>query len=237
MKPRIAVLVAAAAAVAFCQPAFAKKDRDRDDDDRRERHEGPRTKFDNNAEEYKYEYKDGRCKYKYEYKYKSGKTKIEQKGDCSGIAFARPAAHYEVLPRAIPPEPQAASVECNREVLGTVLGGAVGAVVGSRVGDRDERVITTVGGAVIGAVIGGAIGRDMDRADQACAAQALEYANLKQTVKWKSARGAQYTVTPLGFVPGGKGMECRRYIVRASHGGQQENEACRQANGTWVIVR
>lgn len=25
-----------------------------------------------------------------EYKYKSGKTKVDQKGDCSGIAFPRP---------------------------------------------------------------------------------------------------------------------------------------------------
>jgi surface antigen len=125
-------------------------------------------------------------------------------------------------------------VECNRDVLGAILGGAIGAAVGSRIGDRGDRVITTVGGAVIGAVVGGAIGRSMDEADQACAAQALEYAHFRQAVHWKNpSRGTSYTITPIG-----NGGECRNYVLKT--GGRKAVEhagrACRQKNGAWVFV-
>jgi surface antigen len=252
MKPIATAVLSAFLAAVLAQPVFAKKDRDGDDDDRRGRgkhhgHQdrdddegrgrGPWTKFDNNAEVYKYEYQDASCRYKYEYKYKTGKTKVQQKGDCSAVAFARPAMVRETLPRAIPPEPHATRIECNRDVIGAVLGGAAGAVIGYKVGDRGDRPITTIGGAVIGAVIGGAIGREMDQADQACAAQALEYANLKQSVAWRNPRGQTYTVTPLGLVPGAKGVECRKYVVRTASGTAQENTACRQSDGSWAALR
>jgi surface antigen len=234
----VAVLV-----LALAQPALAKKDRDRDDDDHgRGRSHAPFSKFENNPAHYKYEYRDATCRYKYDYNYKNGKTKIDQRGECSGIAFPRPAVLQgrEPLPRAIPPEPQARSIECNREVIGAVLGGAAGAVIGSRIGERDERFITTVGGAVIGAVVGGAIGKSMDDADQACAAQALEYANFKQSVRWHNkARGASYTMTPVGLVPAdGKGHECRRYSMLTEAGSQKQTTqgiACRQQDGSWRL--
>jgi surface antigen len=241
MKPAV-TLIAAVVSLALIQPAFAKKDRDDDDDHFHGKgkgwakgwnkgDDGPYSNFENKHD-----------RYKYEYSYKSGKTKIEQRGDCSGIAFPQRAVMQgrEPLPRAIPPEPQARTIECNREVIGAVLGGAVGAVVGSKVGEGDERFITTVGGAVIGAVVGGAIGKSMDDADQACAAQALEYANFKQSVKWHNrGRGASYTITPVGLVPtGGKGMECRRYSMLTERGGTKENTqgtACRQQDGSWRL--
>ena len=233
-----------AVSVALAPPAFAKKDRD--DDDHHRGHgkgHGPYTKFENTKTHYKYEYADARCRYRYDYNYKNGRTKVQQKGDCSGIAFPQRAVAQgrEPLPRAVPPEPQASIIECNREVIGAVLGGAAGAVIGNKIGergDRDERFITTVGGAVIGAVVGGAIGKSMDDADQACAAQALEYANFKQSVKWHNkARGTWHTVTPVGLVPSsGKGMECRRYSMLTETGAQKqasEGTACRQQDGSW----
>ena len=249
MKPVFRAAVRAAAvsvlALALAQPALAKRDRDRDDDDHRHGHHGPSTKFENSQNHYKYEYRDASCRYKYEYNYRNGKSKVEQRGDCSGIAFPHQVVHgREALPRAIPPEPQARTIECNREVIGAVLGGAAGAVIGSKIGergDRDERFVTTVGGAVIGAVVGGAIGKSMDDADQACAAQALEYANFKQSVKWHNkSRGAFYTVTPVGIVPAaGKGLECRRYsMVSEQQDGRRETSggtACRQRDGSWRL--
>ena len=249
------VLIAAAVALALAQPAFAKKDHD-DDDDRRHPGKGwakgwdkkggrdsePYAKFENSAEKYKYEFRDASCRYKYEYNYRNGKSKVQQSGNCSGIAFPQRVAMQgrEPLPRAIPPEPQARSIECNREVIGAVLGGAAGAVVGSKVGQGDDRFITTVGGAVIGAVVGGAIGKSMDDADHACAAQAMEYANFKQSVKWHNPqRGASYTMTPVGLVPAaGKGVECRRYSMLTERGTQKETtkgNACRQPDGSWRL--
>ena len=235
------MLICALVALAVGQPALAKKDEDHHKG--KGKGHGPHTKFENNAKHYKYEYSDARCRYKYEYNYKNGKSKVEQRGDCGGIAFPQRVVMSggEPLPRAIPPQPEAVSIECNREVIGAVLGGAVGAAVGSKVGkDSDERFITTVGGAVIGAVVGGAIGKSMDDADQACASQAMEYANFKQSVKWHNPRrGAHYTMTPLGIVPAaGKGLECRRYSMLTERGGLKDNvegTACRQRDGSWRL--
>jgi surface antigen len=250
-----AVLIALAVAVALGQAAFAKHDRD-DDDERHpgkgwakgwdhkggSRDSGPYTRFENSAERYKYEFRDASCRYKYEYGYRSGRSRVEQSGDCSGIAFPQRVVMQgrEPLPRAIPPEPQAQQIECNREVIGAVLGGAVGAVVGSKVGKGDERVVTTVGGAVIGAVVGGAVGKSMDDADQACAAQAMEYASFKQSVRWHNPqRGAYYTMTPVGLVPAaGRGVECRRYSILTEYGNMKDatqGTACRQRDGSWRL--
>lgn len=235
MRAAFKVLMFVLVCFAFAQPSMAD-----DDDDEERRARGPRTKFENNDEHYKYEYRDHRCKYKYEYKYRTGKTKVEQKGDCSSIAMARPVARGESLPRAIPPEPEARRVACNRDVLGAVIGGAIGAGVGSRVGEGRDRRITTVGGAVIGAVVGGAIGRSMDDADQACAAQALEYAKVKQSVVWENpARGASYSITPTQIVRSDKGGECRKYLLQTRASGQLQKHAgtaCRHDNGSWKLV-
>jgi surface antigen len=243
MKTAYRAAVLAALSLALVQPAFAKKDRDDDDDDRRGRgrSHAPETRFENTKNHYRYEFRDASCRYKYEYNYRNGKAKVQQRGDCSHLAFPRQAVSgREPLPRAVPPQPEARTIECNREVIGAVLGGAVGAAVGSRVGEGDGRFITTVGGAVIGAVVGGAIGKSMDDADQACAAQALEYASLRQSVRWHNkSRGAFYTVTPLGIVPAGtKGVECRRYSLLTEQGGKQHNgggTACRQPDGSWRL--
>lgn len=233
--------ILAALALALAQPAFAKKDRDDDHHGKGKGH-GPHSRFQNDKNHYRYEYSDSSCSYRYEYNYKNGKTKVQQRGDCSGIAFPQRAVAQgrEPLPRAIPPQPEASVIECNREVIGAILGGAAGAVIGSKIGEREDRFITTVGGAVIGAAVGGAIGKSMDDADQACAAQALEYANFKQSVKWQNkARGAWYTVTPIGMVPAaGKGMECRRYSMLTEAGGRRQTSqgtACRQQDGSWRL--
>ena len=248
------VLIAAAVAVALGQAAFAKHDRDDDEDrhpgkgwakgrDHKSEHDaGPYTKFENGSERYKYEFRDASCRYRYEYSYRSGRAKIEQSGDCRGIALPQRAVMQgrEPLPRAVPPEPQAREIECNREVIDAVLGGAVGAAVGSKAGRSDERVVTTVGGAIIGAVVGGAVGKSMDDADQACAAQAMEYASFKQTVRWHNPeRGATYTMTPVGLVPvAGRGVECRRYSIQTEHGNMKDatqGTACRQRDGSWRL--
>ena len=137
-------------------------------------------------------------------------------------------------------EQMSSDVPYARAALGAVLGGAVGAVVGSKVGKGDERVVTTLGGAVIGAVVGGAVGKSMDDADQACAAQAMEYASFKQSVRWHNPqRGASYTMTPVGLVPvAGRGVECRRYSILTEHGSMKEatqGTACRQRDGSWRL--
>jgi hypothetical protein len=58
--------------------------------------DGPEYKVEDKEDEYKVEYKDGRCEYKYELKYKDGEEKFEEKGDCRGVAMPRPH-HVRVL--------------------------------------------------------------------------------------------------------------------------------------------
>lgn len=232
-KPLALLLV-----LSFALTHASLADDDDDDDDDRDERSAPMVKFEDNKERYRYEYRDRRCRYKYEYSYRSGKTKVDQKGDCRGIAMARPVAQGEPQPRAIPPDPGARRLACNREVIGAIIGGAIGGHVGSRVGEGRERAIITVGGAIIGAVVGGAIGRSMDQADQACVAQALEYANLNQSVAWRNAAGGtSYVVTPIESLRSATGAECRRYVLRTVSGAgqhEQTGRACRRSDGAWV---
>ena len=80
----------------------------------------------------------------------------------------------------------------------------------------------------------------MDEADQACAAQALEYAKLEQSVVWDDPeRGASYTSTPTQVVRSSRGNECRKYLLQSAVGGRVQKHsgtACRQDNGAWTLV-
>src|SRR3989442_8844742 len=134
MNPAV-TLIPAVVSLPLTQPAFAKKDRDDDDDHFQGKgwakgwnkgDDGPYSNFENKHDRYKYEYRDASCRYKYEYSYKSGKTKIEQRGDCSGVAFPQPAVMKwrDPLPRAIPPEPQWRTIPGNLDAIEAGLGGA-----------------------------------------------------------------------------------------------------------------
>ncbi len=174
------------------------------------------------------------------YNYKSGKSHVNERGDCRAVAL--PSRPIVVVappppPRVIPPAPRNEPISCNRDVIGAVIGGAIGAVIGKKVGNDDNWIITTAGGAVIGAVIGGVIGRQMDKSDHACMGQALEYAQLNQTVTWDNPnQNSNYAVTPLESFKNAAGLECRKYVLKTVVGGQpqdQNGSACRQANGAW----
>jgi surface antigen len=132
---------------------------------------------------------------------------------------------------------------CNREAVGAVLGGAVGGAVGDAVGSqvarRSDRPIAILVGAVAGAVLGAHLGREMDRADHACVAHALELAGPNRRVEWRSADGrTSYLLTPLaGFKQDDRA--CREFNLQATRDRRRENgqgKACQMADGTWQIV-
>lgn len=130
--------------------------------------------------------------------------------------------------------------KCNREALGAVLGGVVGGVAGSRVGKGDGREVATIAGALVGALVGQSIGRHMDRTDQYCTGQVLEYATDRQTVGWHNPdAGTRYSVTPMNYYKSRDGRYCREYTSEATIGDQKQQiygTACRQADGSWQIV-
>lgn len=130
---------------------------------------------------------------------------------------------------------------CNREALGSVLGGVIGGLAGSNVGRGDGRRAVTIAGALIGVLVGKSIGRQMDRTDQYCTGQTLEYAQDRQSIQWKNPdEGTAYSVTPINHFQTRDGRYCREYTTQAAVGGKQRQTygtACRQPDGSWQIVK
>lgn len=248
-------LPSVAVCVGIVMLALAGPTRALADDDDYER--GPKVKVDDDGKEYKYEYEDRRCKYKYELKYRTGEEKIEEKGDCRGVAPQR-AVYYsserdwsyedgsvrdddrERQDSATPRSDTRRRLACNREVIGQVLGGVAGGVLGSRVGDGSGRRAATIAGSIVGVMIGGTLGRRMDRSDAACAYQALEFAEADQTVFWRNpASDIEYHVTPDRRTRRADGRYCRSYRALATGVGADGHDtagtACRRSDGSWEL--
>ena len=131
----------------------------------------------------------------------------------------------------------------DKETAGTILGGIGGAVLGSEVGSGSGRIIATAVGGVIGAWLGSEIGASLDRADQAYAAQAQQQAHeapVGSQVTWSNPESGNHgTVTAQREGQDQSGNYCREYQTTVTIGGethQAYGTACRQPDGTWVIV-
>jgi surface antigen len=129
----------------------------------------------------------------------------------------------------------------DREVVGTVIGGAAGGLLGSGIGRGSGRVAAIVGGTLVGALVGGSLGRDLDAADRAHVARALEYVPSRQATAWQNPdRDATYQVTPLDTWQGPDGRYCREFQTTAIVGGERQElygTACRQPDGSWEMLR
>lgn len=130
---------------------------------------------------------------------------------------------------------------CNREAVGKVVGAIAGAAVGSNIGKGDGRTAATIVGAIVGYMVGGSVGRSMDDADRACVGQALEYGQDHQPVAWRNPdTGASYTVTPTSTYAAADGGYCREFTREGVIDGRRQTlhgTACRQADGSWKIMR
>jgi len=145
----------------------------------------------------------------------------------------KPGAYY-----ALAPPLYIHGHACNREALGGMVGGIIGGILGDELGKgRKEAVI---GGTIIGVIVGGSIGRSMDKLDQRCTGQILEYTPDRQPVEWVNPdTGRLYRTTPLETYQAEGGQYCREYITEAAIGGKTEQiygTACRQADGSWKMV-
>lgn len=212
---------------------------------------GPKVEVHDNGKDYKYEYKDRHCKYEYQLNYRTGEEKVEQKGQCHGVAPHRAVYYSEDSPRRYepdagpyddePPYGSRRALSCNRELIGQVLGGIVGGVAGAQVGGGSGRRAATIAGTIAGVLIGGRIGRRMDRSDSACAYQAFEFAEDDQTVFWRnSASELEYRITPQRAVRRANGRYCRDYRASVVGSGLAERStegvACRRSDGSWEIA-
>lgn len=127
-----------------------------------------------------------------------------------------------------------------REEAGTLTGAAVGAAVGSTFGGGRGRALAIWLGAVVGAHIGQTVGRYMDEQDRIRTSMILENNRTSQATSWRNPdTGYDYTVTPTRTYEVAEGP-CREFTMDAIVGGKKQQvygTACRQADGSWKIIK
>ena len=97
-------------------------------------------------------------------------------------------------------------------------------------------------GAVVGSQVGATIGRHMDEHDRERLVNVLETQRTSTGSSWVNPdTGYNYTATPTNTYddPSGTGP-CREFTIDASIGGKTEQiygTACRQADGSWKVIK
>lgn len=122
---------------------------------------------------------------------------------------------------------------------GIIIGAIAGGILGHQVGGGSGQVLATIIGTMAGAAVGGSIGRTMDEADRLNTTVALENVRTGVSSAWVNPdTGYEYVVTPTNTYESGTGP-CREYTLDAKIGGETEQiygTACRQADGSWLVV-
>jgi surface antigen len=133
----------------------------------------------------------------------------------------------------------ACSTAPTKQDQGVLIGAIAGGILGHQVGGGTGQVLATMVGTVAGAMIGGSIGRQMDETDRLNTAAALENVRTGVPSSWVNPdTGYEYVVTPTNTYDAGAGP-CREYTMDATIGGKTEQiygTACRQADGSWLVV-
>jgi surface antigen len=132
-----------------------------------------------------------------------------------------------------------------KEGAGTLIGAGTGALLGAQVGSGRGRLVAVAVGTLAGAMMGQEIGRSLDRADQLAmernAQQALEHNKSYQASSWVNPdTGNSGTITPVKTFQTAQGNYCREYQQTVLVGGQEQQaygSACRQPDGSWLIVK
>jgi len=126
------------------------------------------------------------------------------------------------------------------EQAGMVIGAVLGGVLGSNVGGGHGRTAAIIAGTMIGATVGGNVGKSMDDTDRLKTAHSLESVRTGVPSTWVNPdSGNQYVVTPTRTYDEGPGP-CREYTVDATVAGKHDKlygTACRQADGSWNVVK
>lgn len=134
-----------------------------------------------------------------------------------------------------------AGCDSSNQTLGTLLGAGGGAGIAKAAGGGTVAIIA---GAVAGAWLGGEIGKSLDRRDRAAMQQttqnALASSPAGTTSSWQNPEtGHSGTVTPQQTFTNNDGRECREFQQSVNAGGKTETgygTACRQPDGSWVVV-
>lgn len=128
-----------------------------------------------------------------------------------------------------------------KQEQGAVTGMAIGAALGSAVSrGHHDRPFAIWLGAVVGSVLGSTIGRYMDEQDQMRTSMILENNRTHESSTWVNPDTRyEYTVEPTRTFETAEGP-CREFTMDANIGGKVEQvygTACRQADGSWKIIK
>jgi surface antigen len=132
-----------------------------------------------------------------------------------------------------------------KETGGTLLGAGTGALLGSQIGSGRGKLVAVAIGTLAGALVGQGIGQSLDRADQLVMERNAQYAleNTRSNVAttWKNPDTGNYgSITPVETYRTSQGQYCREYTQTVVVGGQSQQAygtACRQSDGSWLIVK
>ena len=131
------------------------------------------------------------------------------------------------------------------ETIGTIVGVTVGALLGSKVGGGNGQLVAAAVGAVAGRWIGSEIGKAMDERDmvlaEATAQDTLENSPSGEAGSWDNPdSGNSGTIRPVNTYTADGGEDCRDFESTVVVDGETEvatGRACRQADGSWVIIQ
>jgi surface antigen len=132
-----------------------------------------------------------------------------------------------------------------KEGVGTLIGAGSGAVLGAQVGQGKGRLVAVAIGTLAGAIMGQEIGRSLDTADRLAmernAQYALENTRTNYSTTWRNPDSGNYgSITPVETYQTNEGRYCREYLQKVVIAGQQQQAygtACRQPDGSWLIVK
>ena len=128
----------------------------------------------------------------------------------------------------------------SKQEAGALSGAAIGAAVGSTLGGGRGNAIAIMLGVAIGANIGQTVGKYMDEQDRMRTSSIMEFNRTNQVTTWNNPdTGYNYSVKPTRTYNEAQGP-CREFTVDASVGGKVEQvygTACRQADGSWKIIK
>lgn len=135
--------------------------------------------------------------------------------------------------------------EGQKEAVGTVAGAGTGALIGSQIGGGRGKIAAVAIGTLAGALLGQQLGKSLDRADKASmeqnAQRTLESYKSYETSEWRNPDTGNYgSITPTRTYTNDQGQSCREYTQIINIEGETHEAhgtACRQSDGTWLIVK
>jgi surface antigen len=133
---------------------------------------------------------------------------------------------------------------CDEQQIGTIAGAAAGAAGGKAIaGDGTKGYIGLILGAVVGGYLGGELGKRLSNRDKEQQAAATNRVlDTGQTTSWANAEtGAKGTVSAQPTFKNSANEVCRDFSSSATvsdgTSGTGQGTACKQADGTWRIVK